>query len=150
MIRAAGCEDAALVTQGLRALAVALDEPFLSDAAQVARLMQAGVVRAELAEEGALVGLALWSAFLSTSRGQVGAYVSDLWVADGARGRGLGPQLLSAVRGRLVAEYGGGFLRLNVHADNPAARAFYERLGFGHKPDELWLTLEGAPLEALA
>ncbi|MFD1808579.1 GNAT family N-acetyltransferase [Gemmobacter lanyuensis] len=83
-------------------------------------------------------------------RGGDGAYVSDLWVAGDQRGSGLGMRLLAAVRDAAAAEFGAVFLRLAVYDDNAAARRFYDRLGFRPKPDEIWLTLEGPALEALA
>lgn len=146
MIRAAGEGDAAVVLRGLQALAGAMGDPFRATPAQVAAGLRCGALRAELAGD---LGLALWSPFLSTTRGAMGAYVSDLWVADAARGQGIGQRLLAAVRDRAAGEFGAVFLRLAVYDDNPAARRFYDRLGFAAKPDEIWLTLEGAALEAV-
>ena len=40
------------------------------------------------------------------------------------------------------------FITLGV-TDLPRARAFYDRLGFAHAPDEHYLTLSGAALAAL-
>lgn len=103
-----------------------------------------------LAEEGpALHGVAIFSPQVSTYRGAVGAYVSDIWVDAAARGQGLGARLLAGVRDEAARRWGPGFLRLAVYDDNARARAFYDRLGFHPKPDEIWLTLEGAALEAL-
>ncbi|OJY33735.1 GNAT family N-acetyltransferase [Gemmobacter sp. LW-1] len=145
MIRAATVEDAARVMAGLQALAADMGDPFRTTGAQVATALASGAIRAELADHG----LALWSPFLSTTRGRMGAYVSDLWVGAEARGQGLGRQLLAAVRNRAEAEFGASFLRLAVYDDNPRARVFYDRLGFTPKADEIWLTLEGAALEAV-
>lgn len=147
MIRVAGVADAAAVTAALRQLAGAMGDPFRSDLAQVERALACGAVRAVLAGDQ---GVALWSPFLSTTRGAMGAYVSDLWVAETARGQGLGGALLAAVRDAAAAEFGRVFLRLTVYDDNGGARAFYERLGFAGKAGEIWLTLEGVALEALA
>lgn len=147
MIRHATAADAAEVLAGLQALAAAMGDPFRASAAQVAAGLASGAIRAELAEQG--LGLALWSPFLSTTRGAMGAYVSDLWVAEAARGQGLGPRLLASVRDRAAAEFGATFLRLAVYADNPGALRLYQRLGFQPKADEIWLALEGPALEAL-
>ena len=95
-------------------------------------------------------GLALFSPLYSTSRGAAGVYVSDLWVNDHLRGRGLGPRLLAAVRDEAAALWGGaGFLRLGVYAHSTRARAFYDRLGFAPSPGETYLTVTGAALAAL-
>lgn len=145
MIRAAGAADVAQVMAGLQALAATMGDPFRLNAAQLTRALDSGAARAVLHDRG----LALWSPFVSTSRGAMGAYVSDLWVADAARGQGLGVRLLAAVRDQAAAEFGAVFLRLAVYAGNPGARQFYDRLGFAPKPDETWLTLEGAALEAI-
>ena len=146
MIRAGTEQDAATVLRGLQALADAMGDPFRTTGPQLAQALRCGAARVELAGDQ---GVALWSPFLSTTRGAMGAYVSDLWVADAARGQGLGQRLLAAVRDRAAGEFGAVFLRLAVYHDNPAARRFYDRLGFAAKPDEIWLTLEGAALEAV-
>ncbi|MEH7829465.1 GNAT family N-acetyltransferase [Gemmobacter denitrificans] len=145
MIRAAGVAEAAQVLADLQALAQEMGDPFRADLAQVAAGLASGAIRAELAEQG----LALWSPFLSTTRGAMGAYVSDLWVGPAARGQGLGARLLASVRDRAAAEFGAVFLRLAVYEDNAGARLFYDRLGFCPKPEEIWLTLEGKELAAL-
>ena len=149
MIRAATGADAGRVFAALCDLAAEMDDPFRSDLRQVSRALDSGAARAMLADDGA-AGVALWSPFLSTTRGATGAYVSDLWVAGDQRGSGLGMRLLAAVRDAAATEFGAVFLRLAVYDDNAAARRFYDRLGFQPKPDEIWLTLEGPALEALA
>jgi GNAT superfamily N-acetyltransferase len=142
--------DPAKVAAALRALSRDMDDPYLMPDAVVARGMAAGIAGAVLAEDnGAPVGVALYSLFLSTTRGLVGAFVTDLWVDAGQRGSGLGRRLLAGVRDRAAADWGAVFLRLNYYADNPGAAAFYDRLGFRGKPAEIWVTLEGAELEAL-
>ncbi|GGA96337.1 GNAT family N-acetyltransferase [Allosediminivita pacifica] len=89
------------------------------------------VFRAVLAEEGwEVVGIALFSPCLSTSRGQVIAYVSDLWVAHGLRGQRLGPRLLSAVAEDAAEAWGATALKLNVYHHSAGARRFYARVGF--------------------
>jgi GNAT superfamily N-acetyltransferase len=142
--------DPAQVCVALRALSRDMGDPYHMPDAVVARAMAAGIAGAVLAEDGgAPVGVALFSLFLSTTRGLVGAFVTDLWVDAGQRGTGLGRQLLAGVRDRAAADWGACFLRLNYSADNPGAAAFYDRLGFRGKPGEIWVTLEGAELEAL-
>lgn len=121
-----------------------------TDARITAALAGGGACHALLAESGgALVGVAMFSPLFSTTRGMAGVYVSDLWVDDARRGDGLGPLLLAAVRDEGATLWNAGFLRLGVYAGNRRARAFYDRLGFTHAPDEHYLTLTGPALAAL-
>lgn len=137
------------VAQALRALSHDMGDPYeLPDTALALAL--AGDTRAVLAIDGDTpVGVALWSPFVSTTRGRIGAFVTDLWVQHQQRGTGLGRRLLATVRDSAQAHWGATFLRLNHDIDNPAAAAFYARLGFRPNPKDLWLTLEHADLERL-
>ena len=138
------------VCAALRALSRDMGDPYLMDDAVLAGALACGAAAAVLAKDGAApVGVALYSPFPSTTRGLMGAFVTDLWVDAGQRGTGLGRGLLAAVRDDMAARWGGSFLRLNYYADNPAAAAFYARLGFAPKPQEIWVTLEGEGLSAL-
>lgn len=103
-----------------------------------------------IAEAGEPVGLALYFAHFSTTRGQPGAYVQDLWTAPLWRGRGLGASLLSAVAAASARDWGAAYLALSVHGHNAAAARFYAGLGFDGAPDELTMTLSGPRLAALA
>ncbi len=153
LIRLAGPLDAGTVSLALRALshdtgdthrasdALIASAGFGAHPAYLALLAEAG---------GTVVGLALFSPFLSTTRGKVGVYVSDLWVDASQRGQGLGPRLLAQVRDAARGQWGATFLRLAVYHDNPRAMAFYARLGFVATEGEHWIALDGAALEALA
>jgi GNAT superfamily N-acetyltransferase len=142
--------DPALVSAALRGLARDMGDPYLMEDALMARALTGGAAFAVLAEDrGAAVGVALYAPFPSTTRGLVGAFVTDLWVDKSQRGTGLGRRLLAAVRDEMAARWGGSFLRLNYYADNPGAAEFYARLGFQPKPAEIWVSLEGKGLEAL-
>lgn len=149
--RPAAPTDAAGLNAALRQLSAGMGDTHRASDAQIAQaLAPGGACRALLAERaGALVGAAVFSPLFSTARGMAGVYVSDLWVADKHRGAGLGPLLLAGVRDAGAQHWGAGFLRLGVYADNTRARAFYDRLGFTHSPDEHYLTLTGAALAAL-
>jgi ribosomal protein S18 acetylase RimI-like enzyme len=98
--------------------------------------------------------MARWSARRSIRRsfrpfGQgAGVYVSDLWVSEATRGKGLGRRLLRAVADD-AGRSGARFLKLVVYDDNPDARAFYDRLGFSASQGETILTLDETGLAAL-
>lgn len=151
-IRLAGAADAARLNAALRALSDDLGD---SHGATDADIAAAGfgpdpAFRALLALQGdRVVGAAVFSPIYSTTRGQAGAYVSDLWVANSARGSRLGPRLLAAVRDTAAARWGAGFIRLAVYSDNPRAVAFYERMGFAARAGEVGMILEGAALAAI-
>jgi ribosomal protein S18 acetylase RimI-like enzyme len=149
-IAPAGAEEAAEVAAALAALSAEAGDVHRADGALVSQGLAAGVVRAMLAREGAAVrGAAVWSPFLSTTRGRIGAFVTDLWVDGACRGQGLGRRLLAGVARDCAQRHGPTFLRLNFFDDNPGAVAFYRRLGFAATPGEVWVTLEGAALEDL-
>ena len=153
LIRLAGPQDAGAVSAALRALSRDMgDGHRASDALIAAAGFGAHPAFLALLAEagGTVVGLALFSPFLSTTRGKVGAYVSDLWVDASQRGQGLGPRLLAAARDTARDRWGGAFLRLAVYHDNPRAMAFYARLGFIATEGEHWIALDGAALETLA
>lgn len=139
----------AQIGAALRALSRDMDDPYaLSDTALALAL--SGDTRAVLAlDDDAPVGVALWSPFVSTTRGRIGAFVTDLWVRRDQRGSGLGRALLIGVREAAQARWGATFLRLNHATDNSTAAAFYARLGFRPNPQELWLTLENDDLDRL-
>jgi GNAT superfamily N-acetyltransferase len=144
-IRAARREDAALVHRLLLDLASALGKPegIRSSVADIERFGFGERPRFEavLAFEGAeAVGLAVYFYEFSTWRGQPGVYVQDLYVAPSARGRGLGRDLIQAVR-RRAAEQGARYVKLTVYDRNPAALAFYHGMGFESCEDELPLVL---------
>ncbi|MCB2134255.1 MAG: GNAT family N-acetyltransferase, partial [Rhodobacteraceae bacterium] len=96
--RLAGAEDAARLNAALRALSDDLGD---THKATDDDILRAGfgkdpAFRAILALRGdAVVGVAVFSALYSTTRARAGAYVSDLWVAEAARGARIGPRLLA-------------------------------------------------------
>ena len=144
-IRAARREDAALVHRLLLDLASALGKPegIRSSVADIERFGFGERPRFEavLAFEGTkAVGLAVYFYEFSTWRGQPGVYVQDLYVAPRARGRGLGRELIQAVR-RRAAEQGVRYVKLTVYDRNPEALAFYHGIGFESCEDELPLVL---------
>lgn len=95
------------------------------------------------------IGALLASPVFSTARGGAGLYVSDLWVAEDARGAGLGRQLLAAAIEHVPDAWTITFLKLAVYHDNPKVRRFYERLGFQAREDETVFDLQKPALNNL-
>lgn len=146
-IRSARREDAAIIHRLLLDLAAAMGKPqsIRSSAADIERFGFGERPRFEtvLAFEGEeAVGLAVYFYEFSTWRGQPGVYVQDLYVAPCARGRGLGRELIQAVRKR-AAEQGARYVKLTVYDRDPAALAFYHSIGFESCENELPLVLRG-------
>lgn len=98
--------------------------------------------------DGEAVGFALFSLNYSTFEGRAGLYLEDLYVAESARGLGIGRAIMARLA-RLAGERGYPRLDLSVLNWNPA-RAFYERLAFNHSAEWLPYRLEGDALRALA
>lgn len=94
-------------------------------------------------------GMTLWFYEFSSWRGERGAYLQDIYVADELRGSGLGQRLL-AMTAELAMADGATHLRLSVAADNDGARGFYDRLGFTYRDDECIYQLADERLRALA
>ncbi|MDU8913682.1 GNAT family N-acetyltransferase [Aestuariicoccus sp. MJ-SS9] len=144
-----------LIEDGLRALARDLGDPYEADRDRLERALFApapacqGVLALSDGAE-ALRGIAVFSPFLSTMRGAVGIFVSDLWVAGEARGAGLGPRLLAAAARRGRTLWQASHLRLISYDDNPRAGAFYGAMGFTPHTGETTLRLDGAAFDALA
>ncbi|MDF1609290.1 GNAT family N-acetyltransferase [Hoeflea sp. YIM 152468] len=152
-IRPAVAADAAGLNRALAQLSADMGDEHGASDADIARFCfgPAPVMHALLAEtaDRAIVGVAAYSPFVSTVYGSVGVYISDLWVADEARGNRLGLALLAAVRAAGLEVWNASFLRLNVYHDNPRALAFYERLGFVPTTETQYMTLVGTAYDAL-
>lgn len=106
-------------------------------------------IEALLAESaGAAVGyLAFYRAFSLFKGGPV-LLVENLYVAEPARGRGVGRRLLAAAADE-ARRRGFGRIELHVRSDNAETRAFYERVGFS-APGETVYRIEDAALARLA
>ena len=96
-----------------------------------------------------LTGVAVFVRHFSTTRGAPGVYVQDLWTAPDKRGQGLGAALLAGVVSHARNGWNARYLALTTHGHNAAARAFYRRFGFIAHPDDVPMTLDGAPFDAL-
>ncbi|AVO36902.1 GNAT family N-acetyltransferase [Pukyongiella litopenaei] len=151
-IRQAVRSDAERLDAALAALAGDLGDPYRATPAGLERAGwgRAPAFRAQIAEAGTdLAGLALYSPGLSTVMGGPGLYVSDLWVAPGHRSDGLGQRLLAAAFADAAHVWGACFLRLQVYDRSPAARRFYDRLGFVPSTGHTDLFLDEAGCAAL-
>ncbi len=96
------------------------------------------------------MGIALYSPLFSTTSGGAGLYLSDLWVAPEQRGTGLGSRLIAAAANDAAERWQACFVKLPVYADNLAAIAFYDRLGFtASRSSERNLLLKGKSFESL-
>jgi GNAT superfamily N-acetyltransferase len=129
-LRRAALADAPVVHRLLRDLAASLGkaEAITSTAEDIARFGFGDHPRFEalLAFDGdEPVGLAVFFFEFSTWR---------------ARGRGLGRELMDAVRQR-SATLGGCYVKLSVYDGNPAAIGFYRGIGFEICDDEQVLAL---------
>jgi len=151
-IRPAQIADADRLNAALKRLSADIGDDHGASAADLVRhgFGPSTAFRALLAEQaGEVVGVIVCSPVFSTVRASAGLYVSDLWVSGEVRGSGLGKRLLSAALRAMPEDWTVGFLKLAVYDDNPAARAFYDRLGFCHDPRETYLSLSGPSLDAL-
>jgi len=95
------------------------------------------------------LGLALFFPLFSTTRGQPGVYLQDLWVSPVCRDVGLGSHLLRRVAGHAAAGWRAGYLELMVHGHNRAADRFYRRHGFVEYEHDRHLSIDGAAFDAL-
>jgi len=90
-----------------------------------------------VADEGGLIGYALMLPLMRAHLGQRGMDVHHLFVADAARGNGLGTALLRAARAHALAQ-GCVYLTVSTTEDNAEARDFYIHHGFAPAPPSPW------------
>jgi len=153
-IRAASPDDVPAIGRMIRALAEFEREPdavkTTPDQLHTALFGPDAVASALLAldDDGEPAGFALWYRTFSTWEGVPGIFLEDLYVAESARGSGLGKALLTALA-RIVVTNGWRRLEWNVLRWNSDAIAFYDSLG--GRPLDDWLTyrLSGPALESL-
>jgi ribosomal protein S18 acetylase RimI-like enzyme len=145
-------DDIPLLAHALQQLAADLGDDYRADQTALAAAVcgpEASCV-ALLAMGGATpLGAVLAAPVFSTLRGGTGLFVSDLWVAPGARGTGLARRLLAATLAQGARRDTARFLKLSVYDDNPRARAAYDRLGFTAQAAETNMILTGAALTSL-
>ena len=151
-IRAAGLGDMTQLGNALTNLSVDLGDTHRTDTTTLAAACHGenSVCHGLLAlSDNEAVGAVLVSPLFSTTRGTAGAYVTDLWVSRALRGTGLGGRLLGAAARHALAHWNARFLKLMVYEDNKDARAFYDRLGFGHQRRDQVMILGGVSFDNL-
>ena len=154
-LRLAEQKDIETIDTLLRALSEDLGDQHI---APIDTLRQAGfgefpAFHAQIAfstENNTPMGIALYSPLFSTTSGGAGLYLSDLWVAPEQRGTGLGSRLIAAAASDAAERWLACFVKLPVYADNMAAMAFYDRLGFAAATSsERYRVLNGDALDVL-
>jgi GNAT superfamily N-acetyltransferase len=98
--------------------------------------------------DGEPAGCALFHSRFSTWLGRPGLYLEDLYVAEAARGKGIGKRLMARLAA-IAVERGWGRIDFHVLDWNPA-REFYHQLGMGHLGEWLRYGAEEAALKRLA
>lgn len=85
-------------------------------------------VSALLAEvDDAVAGFVMWHFAYETPWAARGAFVTDLFVEERARGAGVAEALMRGVA-RAAADQGGSFIWLTTYRKNARARAFYRKI----------------------
>ena len=95
------------------------------------------------------VGLAMAERAYASDLGFRGLYLTELFVEDKARGKGVGRALMRSVAAHCKS-IGGTWIGWDVWVENKAAYAFYETLGGQHRNDVSLMMLKGEAFEALA
>lgn len=153
MIRRAVPADVPVLLALVRELAEYEREPDAVEATEVdlhRALFDSDVAGCHVAEsDGAVVGFALWYVTFSTWKGRPGLWLEDLFVRPGARGTGLGRQLLQTLAAVCVER---GYPRFEwwVLDWNQPAIGFYRSLGAVAQDDWTVHRVDGAALAALA
>lgn len=91
-----------------------------------------GVLVAAGPDGGPLLAYLLWHWAYDTDRALRKFWISDIFVADQARGQGIGAALLGRAEA-MAREAGAGSIALAVREDNLPARRFYAAEGFEDK-----------------
>ena len=143
-VRFAEPADASLVLRFIRELAVYEKSPIAVVATEddlrrygFSPHRQFEAILAFIGDEPA--GFALFHPRFSTWLGRPGMYLEDLYVAETARGRGVGRRLLARLAA-IAVERGWGRIDFQV-LDWNSARGFYQRLGMTHLSE--WLRYGG-------
>jgi len=153
-IRTAEREDAPLMLELIRALAIYEREPD-AVAATEADLLRDGFgatpkFRCVIAEwDHVPAGFAFWFYNYSTWQGRPGLYLEDLFVKPEFRGKGIGKSLLLHLA-KVAADEGCGRFEWSVLDWNTPAIEFYESLGARLHREWLRMRVDGEALKTLA
>lgn len=152
-VRFAEPRDAALVLRFIRELAVYEKAPIAVVATEddlrrygFSPHCQFEAILAFIGDEPA--GFALFHPRFSTWLGQPGMYLEDLYVAEAARGCGVGRRLMARLAA-IAVERGWGRIDFQV-LDWNSARGFYQRFGMTHLAEWLRYGGDGDVLHRLA
>jgi GNAT superfamily N-acetyltransferase len=153
-IRPATREDAAIILDLIRALAIYEREPDAVTATE-SDILRDGFgatpkFRCVIAEwDGQAAGFAFWFYNYSTWQGRPGLYLEDLFVKPEFRGKGIGKALLLHLA-KVAANENCGRFEWSVLDWNTPAIEFYESLGAKLHREWLRMRVEGEALEKLA
>lgn len=151
-IRLATRADLAAVIAAMAELSRDLEDPFeITQETMDAALFGTGAHSVcMLAKDSASpIGAVLFSPFVSTGMGHACVYVSDLWVAQCARGQSLGRRLLAAAAAEGARRWRSRALFLNVYSKSTDAMAFYRHIGFQISQTDNRASLKGAAFNSL-
>lgn len=153
IVRAAVPTDVPAILRLIIALATYEREPDAVRATEATLMQnlfaQDARVWAHVAEhEGEVVGIAIWFLNYSTWTGKPGIYLEDLFVADAARGLGVGKALFKALA-QEAERLGCARIDWAVLDWNESAMDFYRAIG--GRPQSGWQPwrIDGPALEAL-
>ncbi len=123
----------------VQALAAHHGDAPMADATSLARDLFGAPQWAQglLAEEEGTIGYALLLPLMRAHLGQRGMDIHHLFVAERARGRGIGTLLLNAARAHAVT-LGCSYLTVSTQEQNAEARDFYVQNGFFTAPPSPW------------
>lgn len=151
-IRPAGEADLPAIDAALASLSRELGDPHLALASDLGRALFGASAFARACVSvgrGGLSGVVLFTPLFSTVRGGAGVHVSDVWVSEARRGKGLGLALLRSAADVAGQAWDARFMRLAVHDENHGAQAFYAGLGFERAAGETPMVLVGEGFQRL-
>ncbi|MCG8490559.1 MAG: GNAT family N-acetyltransferase [Sneathiellales bacterium] len=131
LIRKAEKTDIHAVNNALRKLSEHMSDPhpITDEMLSEAVFGSDGAASILIAEkQGEVMGLTMFSPYVSTNMGGIGIYISDLWVDASLRGQGIGPKLMYEATKQFSSPV--KRIKLEVYQDNPKAKETYLRLGF--------------------
>ena len=95
------------------------------------------------------VGFTIYFPTFSTTRGEPGVYLQDLWVDKPAREKGVANKLLQYVSRASSEQWNATNMTLSVYNDNIKAVKYYQSMGFKIGERERYAALDGASFQGL-